>query len=185
MAVTIEIINHPPSPTHRLVKAISRGRVYAVTFAEPFPTVEEAGSSGARSARPSGPMMRPRGAISRSTRTDAGALQGAPTRAQHCISDCHAKRFCNRFVHATRHNLTVLPPPGRKRSFVQRVRTVGRSRLGGNIVIGVRRLQTRIKHDTSRTGRSFQATGKVPYDREYPLLEASASRAGILVKARR
>jgi hypothetical protein len=42
MAVHIEIINHPTSPAHRIVKAISRGRVYAVTFAEPCPTVEEA-----------------------------------------------------------------------------------------------------------------------------------------------
>ena len=38
----IEIVDHPTSPVHKLVKAISRGRVYAVTFAEPFPTVEEA-----------------------------------------------------------------------------------------------------------------------------------------------
>jgi hypothetical protein len=33
----IEIINHPTSPAHKLVKAITRGRVYAVTYAEPFP----------------------------------------------------------------------------------------------------------------------------------------------------
>lgn len=38
----IEIINHPTSPAHKIVKAIARGRVYAVTFAEPFPTREEA-----------------------------------------------------------------------------------------------------------------------------------------------
>ena len=38
----IEILNHPTSPAHKIVKAISRGRVYAVTFAEPFPTVEDA-----------------------------------------------------------------------------------------------------------------------------------------------
>jgi len=42
MAVEIEIVNHPTSAAHKIVKAISRGRVYAVTFAEPFPTVEEA-----------------------------------------------------------------------------------------------------------------------------------------------
>jgi hypothetical protein len=41
-AVQIEIRPHPTSPAHKIVKAISRGRVYAVTFAEPFPTVEEA-----------------------------------------------------------------------------------------------------------------------------------------------
>jgi hypothetical protein len=38
----IEIRNHPTSAAHKIVKAISRGRVYAATFAEPFPTVEEA-----------------------------------------------------------------------------------------------------------------------------------------------
>ena len=38
----IEIKAHPTSTNHKIVKAISRGRVYAVTFAEPFPTVEEA-----------------------------------------------------------------------------------------------------------------------------------------------
>ena len=38
----IEIRNHPTSPVHKIVKAIVRGRVYAVTSAEPFPTVEEA-----------------------------------------------------------------------------------------------------------------------------------------------
>lgn len=36
----IEIVSHPTSAAHKLVKAITRGRVYAVTFAEPFPTVE-------------------------------------------------------------------------------------------------------------------------------------------------
>ena len=41
MAITIEIVQHPTSPAHKLVKVISRGRVYAVTCAEPFPTVEE------------------------------------------------------------------------------------------------------------------------------------------------
>jgi hypothetical protein len=40
--VTITIVDHPTSPAHKLVKAIARGRVYAVTFAEPFPTLEEA-----------------------------------------------------------------------------------------------------------------------------------------------
>jgi hypothetical protein len=40
---SIEIINHPTSPAHKIVKAITaRGRVYAVTFAEPFPTEAEA-----------------------------------------------------------------------------------------------------------------------------------------------
>ena len=38
----ITIMNHPTSPAHKIVKAVSRGRVYAVTFAEPFPTDEEA-----------------------------------------------------------------------------------------------------------------------------------------------
>jgi len=38
----IDIRNHPTSPAHKIVKAIVRGRVYAVTSAEPFPTVEEA-----------------------------------------------------------------------------------------------------------------------------------------------
>jgi len=38
----IEIKAHPTRAAHKIVKAISRGRVYAVTFAEPFPTVEEA-----------------------------------------------------------------------------------------------------------------------------------------------
>jgi hypothetical protein len=40
--LTIEILNHPTSGAHKIVKAITRGRVYAVTFAEPWPTVEEA-----------------------------------------------------------------------------------------------------------------------------------------------
>jgi hypothetical protein len=40
--VHIEIVSHLTSPAHKIVKAISRGRVYAVTFAEPFPSVEEA-----------------------------------------------------------------------------------------------------------------------------------------------
>jgi hypothetical protein len=42
MAASLTIIDHPTSANHKLVKAISRGRVYAVTFAEPFPTIEEA-----------------------------------------------------------------------------------------------------------------------------------------------
>jgi len=42
MAIHIEIVQHPTSPAHKIVKALSRGRVYAVTFAEPFPTEEEA-----------------------------------------------------------------------------------------------------------------------------------------------
>ena len=41
-SLTIEIINHPTSSAHKIVKAISRGRVYAVTFAEPFPPEAEA-----------------------------------------------------------------------------------------------------------------------------------------------
>jgi len=38
----ITIMNHPTSPAHKIVKAVSRGRVYAVTFAEPFPTEAQA-----------------------------------------------------------------------------------------------------------------------------------------------
>jgi hypothetical protein len=38
----IIITNHPTSTAHKLIKAIARGRVYAVTSAEPFPTIEEA-----------------------------------------------------------------------------------------------------------------------------------------------
>ena len=38
----IEIIQHPTSANHKIVKAISRGRVYAVTTTEPFPSLEEA-----------------------------------------------------------------------------------------------------------------------------------------------
>ena len=41
-SATITITAHPTSAAHRLVTAVSRGRVYAVTFAEPFPSVEEA-----------------------------------------------------------------------------------------------------------------------------------------------
>ena len=41
MAVAIEIRQHPTSPAHKIVKVITRGRVYAVTFAEPFPTEDE------------------------------------------------------------------------------------------------------------------------------------------------
>ena len=38
----IEIRNHPTSTAHKIVKVISRQRVYALTSAEPFPSVEEA-----------------------------------------------------------------------------------------------------------------------------------------------
>ena len=41
-ANTIEIVNHPTSPAYKVVKVVSRGRVYAVTYAEPFPTEAEA-----------------------------------------------------------------------------------------------------------------------------------------------
>ena len=40
--VEIIITTHPTSTAHKIVKVISRGRVYAVTSAEPFPTIEEA-----------------------------------------------------------------------------------------------------------------------------------------------
>jgi hypothetical protein len=36
----VSIINHPTSPAHRVATAESRGRIYAVTYAEPFPSVE-------------------------------------------------------------------------------------------------------------------------------------------------
>jgi hypothetical protein len=39
---SITIINHPTSCNHKIVKAVTRGRVYAVTTAEPFPSLEEA-----------------------------------------------------------------------------------------------------------------------------------------------
>ena len=39
----IDIVDHPTSPAHKLVKAItSQGRVCAVTSAELFPTIAEA-----------------------------------------------------------------------------------------------------------------------------------------------
>jgi len=41
-SIQIEIRNHPASPAHKIVKAVSRGRVYAVATAEPFPSIEEA-----------------------------------------------------------------------------------------------------------------------------------------------
>ena len=41
MAITIDIRNHPTSTAHKIVKVISRGRVYAVTYAEPFPSEDE------------------------------------------------------------------------------------------------------------------------------------------------
>ena len=59
----IEIRNHPTSAAHMIVKAITRGRVYAVTFAEPFPTVEEAQQLWREERQPSAPTMRPRGGI--------------------------------------------------------------------------------------------------------------------------
>jgi len=40
-STSIEITAHPHSPTHQLAKVIVRGRVYAVTFAEPFPTAAD------------------------------------------------------------------------------------------------------------------------------------------------
>lgn len=36
------IINHPIDPTKKLVKIYSCGRVYAASWAEPFPTEKEA-----------------------------------------------------------------------------------------------------------------------------------------------
>lgn len=42
MRTHIEIINHPISSTHKVAKVITaRQRVYAVTYAEPFPTEAE------------------------------------------------------------------------------------------------------------------------------------------------
>lgn len=41
MAVQIAITAHPTSASHKLVKVIASGRVYAVTFAEPFPSERE------------------------------------------------------------------------------------------------------------------------------------------------
>ena len=43
MPTSITIHNHPTSPNHKIVKAVTaRGYVYAVTTAEPFPTQAEA-----------------------------------------------------------------------------------------------------------------------------------------------
>ena len=39
--VHITIIDHPTSANHRIVKLQSRGRIYGVTYAEPFPTEDE------------------------------------------------------------------------------------------------------------------------------------------------
>ena len=42
MARDITIIAHPTSPRHQVAKVTTqRGRVYAVTYAEPFPTIKE------------------------------------------------------------------------------------------------------------------------------------------------
>ncbi len=37
----VTILQHPTSPNHRIAKVQSRGRIYAVTYAEPFPTEED------------------------------------------------------------------------------------------------------------------------------------------------
>ena len=37
----VSITPHPTSPAHRVAKVQSRGRIYAVTYAEPWPTEEE------------------------------------------------------------------------------------------------------------------------------------------------
>ena len=36
--VQVAITNHPMSAAHKVVKVESRGRIYAVTYAEPWPT---------------------------------------------------------------------------------------------------------------------------------------------------
>ncbi|SRR6266851_2206255 len=41
MAVQIAITTLPTSATYKLIKVISRGRVYAITAAEPFPSEED------------------------------------------------------------------------------------------------------------------------------------------------
>jgi hypothetical protein len=33
----VAITEHPTSPHHRVAKVQSRGRIYAITYAEPFP----------------------------------------------------------------------------------------------------------------------------------------------------
>jgi hypothetical protein len=42
MVAQITILNDSHSPAHKLVKASTATRVYAVTFAEPFPSQAEA-----------------------------------------------------------------------------------------------------------------------------------------------
>jgi hypothetical protein len=39
--IQITIIHHPTSATHRIAKVQSRGRIYAMTYAEPFPTEDD------------------------------------------------------------------------------------------------------------------------------------------------
>ncbi len=39
--ITITIIDHPTSAAHKIAKVESRGRIYAVTYAEPWPTDDE------------------------------------------------------------------------------------------------------------------------------------------------
>ena len=41
LMLQITIIDHPTSAAHRIAQAQSRGRIYAVTYAEPFPTEDE------------------------------------------------------------------------------------------------------------------------------------------------
>lgn len=54
--IQVEIKRHPFHPeTHRLVKVIHHGRVYATSWAEPFPTeaeVRQAWRSARRQFRP-------------------------------------------------------------------------------------------------------------------------------------
>jgi len=40
--IEITIVDHPLNAAHRIIKVVSRGRVYAATTAEPFPTIAEA-----------------------------------------------------------------------------------------------------------------------------------------------
>ena len=42
MVAQISILNDPHSPVHKIVKAATATRVYAVTFAKPFPSQAEA-----------------------------------------------------------------------------------------------------------------------------------------------
>ncbi len=39
--IQLTISTHPTSAAHKVVKVQSRGRIYAVTYAEPWPTEEE------------------------------------------------------------------------------------------------------------------------------------------------